>query len=109
MKPKPLLCLALALSGGLFGCVSSRSTVTVIDAATGKPIAGAQVMVVTPSLVSKPFITNRHGTAGLGDIEILSNGFGIQVSKSGYGQTSQGIWGVVTNHLEVELQPEQKP
>jgi hypothetical protein len=109
MKPKLLLGLALVLSGGLFGCASNHSTVTVIDSATGKPVAGAQVLIITRSAVSKPFMTNQHGTTELRDIKIAPDGFDVQVSKPGYGQTSQGIWGVRTNHLEILLRPESKP
>ncbi|MEI7728022.1 MAG: hypothetical protein WCO56_00505 [Verrucomicrobiota bacterium] len=103
--------MLFALAGFITGCAGGGHVIRVVDASSGKPVAGATVSLVYPSVTSTPYLTDERGLA-----HIDERGFGkpgdaltVQVFKPGYASNAFGMWGVVKHRLEVRLQPAATP
>jgi hypothetical protein len=95
-----------------WGCRATRDTVRVIDAKSGLPIKGAQVLPIYPSFAGAASSTDRGGVAR---IFIPRGGYGVQIWAPGYQTNFLGTFPTATNHndwrgnqMDVSLVPNEK-
>ena len=96
-KRKATLILMAAACAFLavWGWRVTSDTVRVIDAKSGLPIEGAQVLPIYPSFNGVASSTDRKGVARL---RIPRGGYGVRIWASGYGTNFMGTFATATNH-----------
>ena len=93
----------------VWGCRAARDTVRVIDAKSGLPIDGAEVLPIYNSFNGVASRTDRRGVARL---RIPRGGYGIQIWAPGYQTNFMGTFATAANRngsrgnqMEVSLAP----
>ena len=109
MKKRIIISLSTVVVGVLLwlvvGHLTSRDTVTVRDADSGKPVKGAEVDAVYASLVGR-YTTDKEGVARI-DFGLPRGDVGyVEVYADGYER--QYLFRVQSNHLELALKPIDK-
>jgi len=88
-----------------------RDTVTVRNAVTGSPIAGAKVAPVYQSSNGAVYSTDEKGVARIGGFGLPrgASGYSVVVSADGYVSLTVPRMGAETRHLDAPLTPMAKP
>ena len=98
MNKKKATLISMAVAGAflvVWGWRVTSDTVRVIDAKSGQPIEGAQVLPIYPSFNGVASSTDRRGVAR---VRLPRGGYGVRIWARGYGTNFVSTYAAATNH-----------